>query len=138
MELQVGDRLSDATGEWEAIGPPYTTGPVGRTPAFAFVRVGKPGGHRDPDLTGVNERIAREARDEAHRCTAHCWRFLPRITTSAEPPALRARRLGARFHPRSGVGQDRAPTGAGGPGAPDPPPHARQRLTLGNGTRVGR
>jgi hypothetical protein len=25
MELQVGDRLVDETGEWELIGPPYTT-----------------------------------------------------------------------------------------------------------------
>jgi hypothetical protein len=25
MELQVGDRLTDETGEWEVIGPPYTT-----------------------------------------------------------------------------------------------------------------
>jgi len=25
MELQVGDRLVDATGEWEVIGQPYTT-----------------------------------------------------------------------------------------------------------------
>jgi len=26
MELQIGDRLTDETGEWEIIGPPYTTG----------------------------------------------------------------------------------------------------------------
>jgi len=25
MELQVGDRITDETGEWEVIGPPYTT-----------------------------------------------------------------------------------------------------------------
>jgi hypothetical protein len=25
MELQVGDRLADETGEWEVIGRPYTT-----------------------------------------------------------------------------------------------------------------
>jgi hypothetical protein len=25
MELQIGDRLTDETGEWEIIGPPYTT-----------------------------------------------------------------------------------------------------------------
>jgi hypothetical protein len=43
MELQVGDRLSDATGEWEVIGPPYTT--AGGTDARVRVqRVGKPGG----------------------------------------------------------------------------------------------
>jgi len=26
MELQIGDRLSDETGEWEVVGRPYTTG----------------------------------------------------------------------------------------------------------------
>jgi hypothetical protein len=26
MELQVGDRMTDETGEWEVIRPPYTTG----------------------------------------------------------------------------------------------------------------
>jgi len=26
MELQVGDRLSDETGEWEVVGRPYSTG----------------------------------------------------------------------------------------------------------------
>ena len=25
MELQVGDRLADTTGDWEVIAPPYTT-----------------------------------------------------------------------------------------------------------------
>ena len=25
MELQIGDRLTDKTGEWEVIGQPYTT-----------------------------------------------------------------------------------------------------------------
>jgi hypothetical protein len=25
MDLRVGDRLADETGEWEVIGPPYTT-----------------------------------------------------------------------------------------------------------------
>jgi hypothetical protein len=25
MRLQIGDRLADETGEWEVIGPPYTT-----------------------------------------------------------------------------------------------------------------
>ena len=35
MELQVGDRLADETGEWEVIARPYTTA-GGRTPASAF------------------------------------------------------------------------------------------------------
>ena len=35
MQLQVGDRLADETGDWEVISRPYTTA-VGRTPASAF------------------------------------------------------------------------------------------------------
>jgi hypothetical protein len=35
MELHVGGRLADETGEWEIISRPYTTN-AGRTPAFAF------------------------------------------------------------------------------------------------------
>ncbi len=33
MELQVGDRLADETGNWEVIAPPYSSG--GRTHARA-------------------------------------------------------------------------------------------------------
>ena len=36
MQLQVGDRLSDETGEWEVIGRPYTT--AGGKIAHAHVR----------------------------------------------------------------------------------------------------
>jgi hypothetical protein len=35
MELQLGDRLADETGEWEIIYRPYTTN-AGRTLTFAF------------------------------------------------------------------------------------------------------
>src|SRR5437879_5605336 len=56
MELQIGDRLTDETGEWEIIGRPYTTA-GGKT---AGVRVQKVG---PPDVTdlrtwGAHERIA--------------------------------------------------------------------------------
>ena len=56
MELRVGDRLVDQTGEWEVIGRPYTTA-CGQT---AHVRV-QPA--VNPDTTqlrtwGAHERVA--------------------------------------------------------------------------------
>ncbi len=56
MELHVGDRLDDETGEWEVVGRPYTT-VGGKT---ARVRVQKAG---QPDVTalkswGAHERVA--------------------------------------------------------------------------------
>ena len=41
MELQVGDRLADETGEWEIIGRPYTTN-AGRDARVRVRRVGQP------------------------------------------------------------------------------------------------
>jgi hypothetical protein len=43
MQLQIGDRLADETGEWEVIGPPYTTA-GGKDARVRVQRVGKPGG----------------------------------------------------------------------------------------------
>jgi len=56
MELQIGDRLTDETGEWEVIGRPYTTA-CGQT---AHVRV-QPA--VNPDTTqlrtwGAHERVS--------------------------------------------------------------------------------
>ena len=56
MELQVGDRLTDETGEWEIIGRPYTTN-VGKD---AHARVRKVD---QPDVTeirtwGAYERVS--------------------------------------------------------------------------------
>ena len=42
MELQVGDRLTDETGEWEVIGHPYTTN-AGKVAHVGLQRVGQPG-----------------------------------------------------------------------------------------------
>jgi hypothetical protein len=41
MELQIGDRLADETGEWEVIGQPYTTA-GGKTARVRVQRVGGP------------------------------------------------------------------------------------------------
>ena len=56
MELQIGDRLADETGEWEVIGRPYTTA-GGKTARVRVQRVGQ------PDTTvlrswGAHERVA--------------------------------------------------------------------------------
>jgi len=41
MELQVGDRLADETGEWEVIAPPYSTG-GGRIVHARVQKIGEP------------------------------------------------------------------------------------------------
>ena len=43
MELRVGDRLTDETGDWDVIGRPYTTA-GGKDARVRVQRVGKPGG----------------------------------------------------------------------------------------------
>jgi hypothetical protein len=43
MQLQIGDRLADETGEWEVIGRPYTTA-GGKDARVRVQKVGKPGG----------------------------------------------------------------------------------------------
>jgi len=40
MELQIGDRITDETGEWEVIGRPYTTA-GGETAHVRVQRVGQ-------------------------------------------------------------------------------------------------
>jgi len=42
MQLQIGDRLSDSTGEWEVVGRRYSTGGAKSTSA-RVQRMGKPG-----------------------------------------------------------------------------------------------
>jgi hypothetical protein len=56
MELQVGDRITDETGDWEIIGRPYTTN-AGKDAHARVQRVGQ------PDVTeirtwGAHERIS--------------------------------------------------------------------------------
>jgi len=42
MELRIGDRLVDETGEWEVVGRPYTTA-GGKTARVRVQRFGQPG-----------------------------------------------------------------------------------------------
>jgi len=55
MQLQLGDRLADETGEWAVIGRPYTTN-AGKNAHVRVQRVGQ------PDVTqirtwGAHERL---------------------------------------------------------------------------------
>jgi hypothetical protein len=62
MELRVGDRLTDDTGEWEIVGRPYTTN-AGKD---AHARVQKLG---QPDVTEIRVWRAHE-RVSVKRTTA--------------------------------------------------------------------
>jgi hypothetical protein len=42
MQLQIGDRLTDSTGEWEVVGRPYTTA-GGKDARVRVRRIGQPG-----------------------------------------------------------------------------------------------
>jgi hypothetical protein len=44
MQLQIGDRLTDSTGEWEVVGRPYTIG-GGKNARVRIQRVGRPESH---------------------------------------------------------------------------------------------
>ena len=56
MELQIGDRLADETGEWEVVGRPYTTA-GGKNARVRVQRVGEPA-VTDLRTWGAHERIA--------------------------------------------------------------------------------
>ena len=56
MQLQIGDRMTDSTGEWEVIGRPYTTN--GRKNAHVRVqRVSQPG-VTETRMWGAYEKIS--------------------------------------------------------------------------------
>ena len=56
MELQIGDRLVDETGEWEVVGRPYTTA-GGKNACVRVQRVGEPA-VTDLRTWGAHERIS--------------------------------------------------------------------------------
>ena len=56
MQLQLGDRLTDETSEWEVIGPPYTTA-GGKDARVRVQRAGKPAAPR----FGSGARTSRSA-----------------------------------------------------------------------------
>ena len=55
MELQLGDRIVDETGEWEVIGRPYTTA-GGKRARVRVQRVGRPA-VTELRTCGAHERI---------------------------------------------------------------------------------
>jgi hypothetical protein len=62
MELRIGDRLVDETGEWEIIGRSYTTA-GGKNARVRVQRVGEPA-VSDLRTWGAHERVAvRRGRD---------------------------------------------------------------------------
>jgi hypothetical protein len=62
MQLQVGDRLSEANGEWEVIGRPYTTN-AGKDAHVRVRRIGQ------PDVTEIRDLARARARQrEANDC----------------------------------------------------------------------
>jgi hypothetical protein len=56
MDLQVGDRLTDESGEWEVIGRPYTTA-GGKSARVRVQRIDQPA-VTDLRTWGAHERIA--------------------------------------------------------------------------------
>jgi hypothetical protein len=56
MDLQVGDRLADESGEWEVIGRPYTTA-GGKTARVRVQRVSAPA-VTELRTWGAHERIS--------------------------------------------------------------------------------
>ena len=56
MELRIGDRLKDETGEWEVVGRPFTTA-NGKNAHVRVQRVGQPGA-TDIRTWGAHERLA--------------------------------------------------------------------------------
>ncbi len=56
MQLRIGDRITDETGEWEVVGHPFTTA-GGKNAQVRLLRVNQPG---VPDIRtwGAHERIS--------------------------------------------------------------------------------
>jgi hypothetical protein len=63
MELKIGDRLVDETGEWEVVGRPYTTA-GGKNARVRVQRVGEPA-VTDLRTWGAHERVAVRRAGEA-------------------------------------------------------------------------
>ncbi len=66
MQLQIGDRMTDSTGEWEVVGRPYTTN-GGKNTHARVQRVNQPG-VTEIKLWGSYERVSvRRATEEGRR-----------------------------------------------------------------------
>ena len=56
MLLQIGDRLTDSTGEWEVVGRPYMTA-GGKHANVRVQRADKPGA-TETRMWGANEKVS--------------------------------------------------------------------------------
>jgi hypothetical protein len=66
MQLQIGDRMTDSTGEWEVVGRPYTAA-GGKNTQVRVQRVNQPG-VTEVKLWGSYERVSvRRATEEGKR-----------------------------------------------------------------------
>ncbi len=66
MQLQIGDRMTDSTGEWEVVGRPYMTS-GGKNANVRVRRVDKPG-VTETWMWGAYERVSvRRATEEGRR-----------------------------------------------------------------------
>ena len=90
MQLQIGDRFIDATGEWEVVGRPYTTN-SGKNAHVRVQRVNQPGVTEIPDVGSVREG-QRETSMNRVGAMIPPWRGVPDATS-----ADRKRRLPDRF-----------------------------------------
>ena len=55
MQLQIGDRMTDSTGEWEVVGRPYTTN-GGKNAHVRVQRVSQPG-VTETKMWGAYEKV---------------------------------------------------------------------------------
>ena len=65
MQLKIGDRLADETGEWEVIGRPYTTN-AGKDAHVRVKKVGQPG-VTEIRSWGAHERVSVKRAEEGDR-----------------------------------------------------------------------
>jgi hypothetical protein len=56
MRLQIGDRMTDSTGEWELVGRPYTTN-AGKNAHVRVQRTNQPG-VTETKMWGAYEKVA--------------------------------------------------------------------------------
>ena len=66
MELQIGDRLSDETSEWEVVGRPYMTG-GGKNAHARLQRVGDPLAHEVGSWSAYDRLTVRRAAEQKVR-----------------------------------------------------------------------
>jgi hypothetical protein len=69
MQLQIGDKFSDESGEWEVIGRPYATA-GGKSKNVRVQRVDKPGRRGPGARTRGSRQSGKSAFDSIGRVTA--------------------------------------------------------------------